>query len=525
MISVLDELIKLDTEEFSASNKPRRPRRKTAIVILRREVLDLLLNYDYEQKQLPYCAAKLIDYCLHWHKWKIANHRTPWFYQPVKHIYEDFMQEHSRHVIREAINLLMQFGYLERRGNPGNGQDRTYQYRLRIKRLIAGLEELKRLAPPPSEDDEDDYDEDIDIHASVDINNVRDLTVTQVVNDVDTLYDPDVINDVPMLNNMNDHDIDQLDDIDDGGERFSDIFDAFDTSSPEFSSSETYTQSPFVRSEQAGFKNESAKFNVEQYPKHLSIDIRSKSIDKKIDKKIDDDDFEKKASQGNGEALNYTVEIPTYTNGLITSLPITGENQISATEPTNLEVKNHVEQKKVKDKPQGFVPTTKNNPSVTPRRLPEPCFLYVEGVDEETHKILWQHQAELTRLNVDLDAKRVQKAIVYNPQNLENAIFAFFEASAKRTLTKEAATGYLYNALRNGWKPKYSKTPTAQKPQYFTAPPEFFEKPPTPTLAELVERKRQVWKVALLRPFIETWAKVTPGVMLTSSGPVVEPGY
>jgi hypothetical protein len=43
-----------------------------------------------------------------------------------------------------------------------------------------------------------------------------------------------------------------------------------------------------------------------------------------------------------------------------------------------------------------------------------------------------------------------------------------------------------------------------------------------PTLDELVERKRLMWKTAILRLSIVAWAEATPGVVLTESGPALE---
>ncbi|BAY99914.1 hypothetical protein NIES37_38970 [Tolypothrix tenuis PCC 7101] len=93
----------------------------SVLVILRREYLDITGNF---------CAAKLIEYFRHWTKWKLKNHRTPWVYQPLKRIYADLMGEHSLHVIRSAIALLESMGIIEKQKNPGNGQDKTWQYKL-----------------------------------------------------------------------------------------------------------------------------------------------------------------------------------------------------------------------------------------------------------------------------------------------------------------------------------------------------------------------------------------------------------
>jgi hypothetical protein len=63
-------------------------------------------------------------------------------------IREDLNKEHSLHVIREAIELLIHLGFLERRQNltaenERNGQIRTYQYRVYTDRIKAALETMK----------------------------------------------------------------------------------------------------------------------------------------------------------------------------------------------------------------------------------------------------------------------------------------------------------------------------------------------------------------------------------------------
>ena len=98
----------------------------SVLVILRRVYLDITNNH---------CAAKLIEYFKHWRQWKLSNQRTDWIYTPLKQIYEDLMQEHSLHKIRAAIAILEEKGLLVRRHNPGNGQDKTWQYRLDVEKL------------------------------------------------------------------------------------------------------------------------------------------------------------------------------------------------------------------------------------------------------------------------------------------------------------------------------------------------------------------------------------------------------
>lgn len=111
----------------------------SVLVILRREYLEITGNF---------CAAKLIEYFRHWTKWKLKNHRTPWVYQTLKKIYADLMGEHSLHVIRSAIALLEEMGIIEKQKNPGNGQDKTWQYKLHFDVLNQLLEHRKGKTAP-----------------------------------------------------------------------------------------------------------------------------------------------------------------------------------------------------------------------------------------------------------------------------------------------------------------------------------------------------------------------------------------
>jgi len=112
----------------------------SALVILKREYLELTKDF---------CAAKLIEYFKKWTNWKLENHRTPWIYQSLKNIYADLMGEHSLHVIRRAIALLESMGILKKQNNPGNGQDKTYQYKLELKVLDNLLEQGKCKSEDP----------------------------------------------------------------------------------------------------------------------------------------------------------------------------------------------------------------------------------------------------------------------------------------------------------------------------------------------------------------------------------------
>lgn len=144
----------------------------------------------------------------------------------------------------------------------------------------------------------------------------------------------------------------------------------------------------------------------------------------------------------------------------------------------------------------------------------------IPGVDEQIHEILWHHQAQLEALNADLDAERIHKAIADNPQHLEEAIEAFYENSANGAKTQAAATGFLYNALRHGWKPRHCAKSAAV--QVYTPPPQMLEEHQPATLEQLIERKRLMWQNApLLRSQVVAWVEQTPGVIMTDDGPAL----
>jgi hypothetical protein len=62
----------------------------------------------------------------------------------LRRIQEDLIGEHSENVIRRAILRLEELGLIERRHNPGNWQDKTWQYKLNLGRLAELLEDRKR---------------------------------------------------------------------------------------------------------------------------------------------------------------------------------------------------------------------------------------------------------------------------------------------------------------------------------------------------------------------------------------------
>lgn len=114
------------------------------LCILRESYLNVINELaPHVDKKIRYCAALAIDYHHHWQGWKVEVHRTPWVYQKLKQIHKDFLGMFSLHVVRAAHELLIALKLLERRANPGNGQDKTYQYRLRFDKVKAALEKLK----------------------------------------------------------------------------------------------------------------------------------------------------------------------------------------------------------------------------------------------------------------------------------------------------------------------------------------------------------------------------------------------
>ena len=184
-----------------------------------------------------------------------------------------------------------------------------------------------------------------------------------------------------------------------------------------------------------------------------------------------------------------------------------GHEQIEATQQLVVGLNTKVEQQEQE-------PTQHRQLKSKPIRIPD--------LDEDAHEILWKYQETLLQLNVDLHARRLQSALVSNLQHLEDAIRALIENCANGAKTMEAATGFLYNALLNGWKPRQSSNNASASQQVYTPPPQMLKAPTPPTLEELVERKRTAWhKAIILRPSIEAWVEQTPGVIMTHDGPAL----
>lgn len=130
-------------------------RPQSPIMLMRREHKQLL---DQLAPQAPTrvrcCAAHLMSYLQHWHEWKKTLYPTNWIYQPLLEIRSDLMDAYTIHVIRDAIDLLQELGFLSIRKNSRaenwrNGQDKTHQYFLHSDRIEAALE--NRFSPSAAE--------------------------------------------------------------------------------------------------------------------------------------------------------------------------------------------------------------------------------------------------------------------------------------------------------------------------------------------------------------------------------------
>lgn len=396
--------------------------------VLRRDYLELIesMAVGVEGKVIR-CAATLIAYYRHWQEWKQSHQRTDWLYQPLRQIYKDLMGLFSIPVIRAANNLLIDVGLLLRRENPGNGQDKTYQYNVRVDRLTQLLAET----------------------------------------------------------------------------RAGSSFEKTDASAaiPNFPASPVNTQ-------------HNIQFNK----------VRSSNQDA-IEKEKPESRQEIVAATTQVEIPRANPELEEIRRCIAESL---GEAKSSA--PASMDsdevmqaaesIDNEVAIKAASE----FLGNLKKEAELHKRSRSnlDPRPLYIPGLDESAHQILWKHQAQLEKLNADLHAERIQKALADNPQHLEDAILAFIENSASGAKTKDAATGFLFNALRQGWKPRQSYSSASAAVPVYTPHPLMLEEPKPSTLSELVDRKRSLWRHApVLRSSIEVWVEQTIGVVMTQDGPAL----
>jgi hypothetical protein len=122
-----------------------RPKSQTKLSIMRRQHKELLEHLaPGEKTRVICCAAKLINYFERWQEWKKSLYPTQWIYQPLTAIRHDLLDEHTIHVIRQALTLLETLGFLSKRENDRvsnyrNGQDRTHQYLLHSDRVKLAL--------------------------------------------------------------------------------------------------------------------------------------------------------------------------------------------------------------------------------------------------------------------------------------------------------------------------------------------------------------------------------------------------
>ncbi len=396
-------------------------------VVLRRDYLELIesIAAGVEGKVIR-CAATLIAYYRHWQEWKQKHQRTDWVYQPLRQIYRDLMGLFSMPVIRAANDLLSDLGLLLRRGNPGNGQDKTYQYNVRFDRVQQLVAETSAV----SSFEKTDVSAAISNFSASPVNthhNIQFNKVTSSNQDAIEKEEPE--------------------------------------SSQEIVASKTQVEILTANKEQ----EEIRRFIAE------SLGEAQSSVP---------------------PSLN-TDEVMQGTESIDNSAAIKAAEEFLGNLNTEAERKKRAR----------------------PDRVPRP--LYIPGLNEEVHEILHSHQAKLLRLNVDLHSERIQNALADNPQHLESAIEAFFEANAKGPLEPKKATGFFYNALRSGWKPRQSPATSSQTTRAcYTPHPLMVEQPEPTTLEELVKRKRHQWQVApILRPSIKVWAEQTKGVVIGPDGP------
>ena len=382
-------------------------------IVLRRDYLELieLIAAGVEGKVIR-CAATLIAYYRHWQEWKQEHQRTDWVYQPLRQIYKDLMGLFSIPVIRAANDLLIDVGLLERRSNPGNGQDKTYQYNVRFDRIRQLLTENRAASPFEKTDVSSEKPEVAASHVNTH-HQVKSIPVRST--NPNAIWKDEEENRQGM-------------------------------------SLSSHAERP-VTNEEPG---EVRRLIAESLGKELDSEAIS--------------------------LLNHTA---------IKTLPLLDNDEVINTEPERKEFER------------------------------SPRLIRIPGLDELGHQILHKHQAQLLKLNVDLHAEYLQQAITDHTQHLEDAIFAFFEASAKGPLTAKKATGFLSNALRSGWKPRQSPANSSQTlPACYTPHPLMVKPPKPPAFEDLVEQKRWQWKHApILRQSIEVWAAQTSGIVMGAEGP------
>lgn len=92
-----------------------------------------------------FCAARILGILARWTKWKREKGHDDWVYMPMipsqrvevdvdgkraTSWYGEMLGEYGKDAIRNALAILVEHRMIDRRKNPYNGQDKTYQYRL-----------------------------------------------------------------------------------------------------------------------------------------------------------------------------------------------------------------------------------------------------------------------------------------------------------------------------------------------------------------------------------------------------------
>ncbi|MBE9178739.1 hypothetical protein IQ268_09220 [Oculatella sp. LEGE 06141] len=132
------------------------------------QILDQLIKNNPVSRAVRFCAAKLLQIFERQTRWKMEAYQLSlkncWFWIPIikpkppteeqlalwkqenrepppRSLHEELQGEHCKDIIRAALNLINDLALVQRRHNPYNGQDRTYQYQADLKKL----EQLKTL--------------------------------------------------------------------------------------------------------------------------------------------------------------------------------------------------------------------------------------------------------------------------------------------------------------------------------------------------------------------------------------------
>jgi hypothetical protein len=112
---------------------------QSQLVILRRSFLEVVQEICSSLRvPAQFCAAKLLDYFLHWTDWKMKVYHHFRIERRMVDIRKDLMHEYSLHTIREAIGGLVEAGLLHQESDP-NGQSKTWHYWLGLERLLQML--------------------------------------------------------------------------------------------------------------------------------------------------------------------------------------------------------------------------------------------------------------------------------------------------------------------------------------------------------------------------------------------------